>query len=897
MLQNSKLNNSTSPKPVKFFTGTIPTLPTNLPADSSVIQPQSEPLEIDLKSVSKNTDIKISNSAFITEVFKDLTETTYAAVCSKQGDPTKDGWHAKRADLYANQLASTHNNYLNTSSFHIKEDGVFKVRKDNFSATHFLLLDDLGTKIAFDELNDFKPSWLIETSPGNFQAGIIFKAPITDAAVVNQLQKAIIDAGLCDPGASGPTSRWARLPAGINGKVKYTEESARSFQCKLTSFQPELRYTAQEIIQGLKLTIAVNESSKKEVATKEPTAYEIFMPKAALNPVLTKLKEHGLYKKPLDAGKHDITCPWLIEHTDAVDSGSAYFEPNDRFPLGGFCCQHSHRETYHIGALLEFLGVDDNEARNKAIIRVAQGEMHSIIDAVEKVFADANTIYQSGGLLVVIKTDAQTKHAEIIPINKDALTKQLSAQIIWEKYDGRAKSLVRCDPPTRHVAIFYNAQEYKYLPALIGISRQPYFREQDGQLITDPGYDATSKRYGVFDGKAYSFPEPTRAAAEAALALLNELLIEFSFPTEHDKSAALSAIFTAVTRPSLNLAPAFHVRAPASGSGKSYLCDLIGQFATPGESQSVSYPTTSEEATKSMLSALLSGPAVIEFDDMATDWIPHGVINRILTSETITDRILGVSKMATVSTRTLILGSGNNVGPIRDLSRRVLTIHLDTRSATPATIQYKGLPIDQVKANRESYITAVLTIILAWQVAGKPKAKVDNIVSYSGDWSNYCRQPLLWLGLTDPATTLLDQLKNDPDAEKLSDLMTEWYREFGSIPVTVRKVVDLVVNSSDADALYDALAEFPIIERGAFNPGKLGWILKTNVDRIINGFEFRKAKADGRNAWRVVKVDPSNPENEEPVMSDNERERVELQEHLDKALCVGLYSRKKISLT
>lgn len=280
---------------------------------------------------------------------------------------------------------------------------------------------------------------------------------------------------------------------------------------------------------------------------KEPIAYEIFKPKAALNPVLTKLKEHGLHKNPLDAGKHDITCPWLNEHTDAVDSGSAYFEPNDRFPLGGYCCQHSHREKYHIGALLEFLGLDDNEARNKPIIRVAQGEIHSIIDAVEKVFVDANTIYQSGGLLVVIKTDPQTGQAEIMPINKDALTKQLSAQIIWERYDGRAKSLVRCDPPTRHVAIFYNAQEYKYLPALRGISRQPYFREQDGQLVTAPGYDVISKRYGVFDEQAYSFPEPTREAAEAALAKLNVLLEEFCFLAEHDKSAAICAILTAVT--------------------------------------------------------------------------------------------------------------------------------------------------------------------------------------------------------------------------------------------------------------------------------------------------------------------------------------------------------------
>ena len=132
----------------------------------------------------------------------------------------------------------------------------------------------------------------------------------------------------------------------------------------------------------------------------------------------------------------------------------------------------------------------------------------------------------------------------------------------------------------------------------------------------------------------------------------------------------------------------------------------------------MSYPTTSEEATKVILSLLLTGPAVIEFDDMDTDWIPHGIIKRMLTAEHVTDRILGVSKTATVSTRTLFLGSGNNVGPIRDLLRRVVTIHLDPRCSTPATIAYKSSPVEKVTQNRGLYVAAVLTIILSMAQGG-----------------------------------------------------------------------------------------------------------------------------------------------------------------------------------
>ena len=153
-------------------------------------------------------------------------------------------------------------------------------------------------------------------------------------------------------------------------------------------------------------------------------------------------------------------------------------------------------------------------------------------------------------------------------------------------------------------------RRFRYLPPLAGVARQPYFREADGELITQPGYDKTAQRFGVFDARQFVIPEPTPKRLVAALALLEDLLTEFHFVAATDKAAALSAIFTAVVRPSLPHAPGFHVRAPVFGSGKTYLCELIGAFAGPGGNAKVSYPTTSEEATKVILSLLLTSPAV-----------------------------------------------------------------------------------------------------------------------------------------------------------------------------------------------------------------------------------------------------------------------------------------------
>jgi hypothetical protein len=80
--------------------------------------------------------------------------------------------------------------------------------------------------------------------------------------------------------------------------------------------------------------------------------------------------------------------------------------------------------------------------------------------------------------------------------------------------------------------------------------------------------------------------------------------------------------------------------------------------------------------------------------------------------------------------------------------------------------------------------------------------------------------------------------------------MQEWHRAFGSIPTTVRKAVEAAFSTD----LMDAMKEFPIEERGNINHSKLGWFLKKNANRIVNGLEFQRDEADGRTAWKVVMV-------------------------------------------
>ena len=115
----------------------------------------------------------------------------------------------------------------------------------------------------------------------------------------------------------------------------------------------------------------------------------------------------------------------------------------------------------------------------------------------------------------------------------------------------------------------------------------------------------------------------------------------------------------------------------------------------------------------------------------------------------------------------------------------------------------------------------------------------------------------MWLGHPDPATSLIEQVKHDPDADILATLMSAWWASFGSTATTVRKAVEsataLIAPNKD---LIDALHEFPIVERGEINRSKLGWLLKKNANRIVGGYSFEQATAGGRVAWRVVRVTP-----------------------------------------
>ena len=262
--------------------------------------------------------------------------------------------------------------------------------------------------------------------------------------------------------------------------------------------------------------VSVAEKPKK---SRNPTpiphssASDIYIPRSPENEVITALKARGLYKQPLGNSRHDITCPWVHEHTDSIDHGSAYFEPSNTYPLGGYKCQHSHGDHHRIRALIEYLGVSVIAAKHKPTINVEPGEIDRIADAAERALADTKRYYQRGGLVVSVSTDPESGETIIRAISQPALLRALSGCVNWMRYDAQSGRYVVFDPPPRHVTVLFDSEGYQHLPALTGIARQPYLRG-DGSLVSEAGFDPGTGLFGVFDARLFDVPNRASGGAD-----------------------------------------------------------------------------------------------------------------------------------------------------------------------------------------------------------------------------------------------------------------------------------------------------------------------------------------------------------------------------------------------
>ena len=209
-----------------------------------------------------------------------------------------------------------------------------------------------------------------------------------------------------------------------------------------------------------------------------------------------------------------------------------------------------------------------------------------------------------------------------------------------------------------------------------------------------------------------------------------------------------------------------------------------------------------------------------------------------------------------VSTACLILGTGNNVQAVADLARRVVTIRLDARVECPASRRFSTDPLAEATAKRGRWVMLALRIVQGWIEAGRPMASVPVVGSFN-QWSDSVRQPLVWLGLPDPAASLLNGMGDDPDRELLERLILNWSEAYLGAHVSLRELL-LWTERAPADSAEGAIRQILeeiAYERGEVNVRKVGKWLAANGGRVVHGKRLEKGEKTKHGLpWRVVSI-------------------------------------------
>lgn len=203
-------------------------------------------------------------------------------------------------------------------------------KRQNLKALRAIVIDDIGTKVDADKVLA-APTWVLETSPGNFQWGYLLKEWTDDIHGGDELFAGLVAAGLQDPGVR-TCCRLFRLPDSVNDKPE-----AKGFRSVLHSFDADIVYTLSSLAKALKV-----KPGKIEKPPAERPALDID-PQEFPDAVFDWLGEQGMINHEGTNGWWDIVCPFDSEHTHGNESGTRY-RPRWAAPDGcsGVMCHHGH---------------------------------------------------------------------------------------------------------------------------------------------------------------------------------------------------------------------------------------------------------------------------------------------------------------------------------------------------------------------------------------------------------------------------------------------------------------------------------------------------------------------------------------------------------------------------
>ena len=475
----------------------------------------------------------------------------------------------------------------------------------------------------------------------------------------------------------------------------------------------------------------------------------------------------------------------------------------------------------------EWLGIKPEEGggsedKGRPTIQVNNRFLRDIAaDAVQSL-KDANDpprLFVRGTSLVRLVEAGLAAEAVNVPALKGMLDR--SADFVKAKEEGDLPAR----PPDDVVKDILSQQRLPF-PQLAGFASTPVFLS-GGRLLANNGYDVDSGLYLSLEGLDGVYSDIPMEEAKALL--LEHLLVDFPFADEGSKAHAVAALLQPFLRQMIDgVTPLFLMDAPARGTGKGLLADVVSIVVTGAPAYVTALPRDDDETDKRITSVLLAGYPLVLLDNVTA--LRSSVLAAALTGTLWRGRILGQSRMANVPNLATWFATGNNVEMSDELNRRTVLIRLNAKMEAPEerTGFKHPLPAWAIQ-HRPELVSACLSIIQHWVNAGMPTS--DATLGRFEDWAGVMGGVLGVMGVSGFLSNREQQKGRDPESQEWVALCEAWWDQYQGLPITAKDVFDIAKSQGLLLDLWAGRSELAAQQR-------MGHALTRRMDRIFGKYQL-----------------------------------------------------------
>jgi hypothetical protein len=410
---------------------------------------------------------------------------------------------------------------------------------------------------------------------------------------------------------------------------------------------------------------------------------------------------------------------------------------------------------------------------------------------------DPPTLFRRSNKFLRVRPYDDTEDVIVQELDYDGFKYQLEEVVCFTRVDDNGKAKPTDAP--RRVLLDMRQAPNPPLPVLNRVVTVPVFTP-DGTLQTEPGYHPEAKVFYEPE-PSLNLPgvslNPTDSDIKEARELLSEMLQDFHFESEADRTHAVALALLPFARDLINGPTPWHmVAASKEGTGKGLLVQVLTAIFEGGLGAAGSPLIQSEEEVrKSILTSLMESRTFIVYDNI-NHTVDSPSLANALTANYYTDRKLGVSESARIRVRNVWAATANNPALSNELTRRALLIRIKARDERPDlrtdyTIQNLG---EWGIENRGRLVAACLTLIQAWVARGKHRTS-DRMGGYT-DWASTMGGILQLAGYTDFLGNIVQFRSQTAGAGVAWTAFTEgWWDEYGPATVVASDLIRQAENA------------------------------------------------------------------------------------------------------